>query len=97
MVVSYRILRDDVAATMTPEDAAAYDEELLAATIAHAYGTAAELAVFKPMLAARLLTAYLAAEQPGQEDESDRAWHRLQDAWMRASVSPCIVWQEVAP
>ena len=35
-MTTYRILRDDVAATMHPEDAAARDAALLALTIAEA-------------------------------------------------------------
>ncbi len=86
---------DAAAATLHPEDAAERDAQMLAKALADAYQFAAELAVFTPMLTARPLTAYLAAEHPGQEDESDRAWHRLQDAWMRARWNPGVVWQEL--
>ena len=94
-VTTYRILTDEAAATMHPEDAAARDAALLALTIAEAYATAAELAVFTPMLAARLLIAHRAAEQPGQEDAAERTWNRLMQAHERTVLLPLVRWQEL--
>ena len=95
-MTTYRILTDEAAATMHPEDAAERDAALLALTIAEAYATAAELAVFTPMLAARLLTTYLVAEQmPVQEEKAERTWNQLMQAHERTVLLPFVRWQEL--
>ena len=86
-MTTYRLLTDEAAATMHPDDAAERDAQMFAEAIGDAYIVAAELAVFKPLLAARLLTAYLVAEQPGQEEESERTWNHLIAAWRRTILA----------
>ena len=84
-MTTYRLVPDAWAAAV--EDPASLDTTLLVASSMWAYRFAAELAVFKPMLAARLLTAYLVAEQPGQEEESERTWNHLIAAWRRTILA----------
>ncbi len=86
-MTTYRIVPPPWRHTMISEDAASLDTTLLVASSMWAYRFAAELAVFKPMLAARLLTAYLVAEQPGQEEESERTWNHLIAAWRRTILA----------
>lgn len=87
--MSYRMLRDDVAAAMEPAEAQALDELMVAETDAHARQTAAELASCHPTQAARLLHAY---QNAGDEAAEQRAWDALLDAWER-----CLTWHWHGP
>lgn len=84
--MTYRLLSDEFAATMTPAAALAYDAELVADCRQLAHHYAARLAVWQPERAARLLSGYLAATDAGDDDQAERHWDRL----MASYDSACI-------
>jgi hypothetical protein len=82
-VPTYRLVPDAWAAALTPEGATTLDATLLALTIADAYQFVAELAVFQPLLPARLLASFLAVDL-GQDIR--HPFNQLIAAWNRTRV-----------